>query len=224
MKEEEEQEGKGKKKEAEKRRNSKEEEDRHSREAQGEIQVVAHSNGGLITLCALNAHPELFHSVVFVGTPFSGGIGMLSDLHVGSPIGLNKRLFAKPVSFSFPTSYVFFPTDPTQSRLIPYTPTLDPTHHRHHHLPHLHRHHHHHHKESPPQQEEEGQDACQGEENVEDIDRIEEDRDDIEQLRCDFYDVAAWKENRWGLYFDESSAKRKHHHRWQRQRYSLMHA
>lgn len=75
------------------------------------VKVVAHSMGGLLTLALLNRRPEIFHSVVFAGVPFAGGIGFLPDLHVGTPVGLNRRILAPEVLFSFPSVYSLFPTD-----------------------------------------------------------------------------------------------------------------
>ncbi|KAH3743883.1 hypothetical protein Pelo_14707 [Pelomyxa schiedti] len=43
------------------------------------LQVIGHSMGGLITLAALNARPDLFDSVVFAGTPFGTGTAFLED-------------------------------------------------------------------------------------------------------------------------------------------------
>ncbi len=71
--------------------------------------VVAHSMGGLITLAVLNRNPELFHSVVFAGVPFAGGIGFLLDLHAGTSVGLNGKILSPLVLASFPSVYTLFP-------------------------------------------------------------------------------------------------------------------
>lgn len=190
--------------------NEKEEREREEEQKNEEvkIQVVAHSNGGLITLCVLNRYPELFHSVVFAGTPFEGGVGILSDLHLGSSIGFNKRLIGKPVSFSFPTSYVFFPTDPTKSHLLPNTTTTIATtdtkkpHHHHRHTHHLLFPHHRHRKKKEKNGEDCGEDeGCNGNEKEEGKKELEQERDDMEQLPCNFFDVSEWTENRWGLFY-----------------------
>jgi pimeloyl-ACP methyl ester carboxylesterase len=47
------------------------------------INVLAHSNGGVITLLALHSKPYLFAGVVFVGTPFRGLAGSYYNLKVG---------------------------------------------------------------------------------------------------------------------------------------------
>ena len=73
------------------------------------VQVVAHSMGGLITLPVLNESPEIFHSVVFAGVPFVGGIGFLPDLAEIHPTGLNSRVLSPEVLGTFPSVYSFFP-------------------------------------------------------------------------------------------------------------------
>ena len=72
------------------------------------VQVVAHSMGGLITRAALAENPELFHSVVFAGVPFSGGLGFLPDMHAGEPVGRNERILSPEVYFTFPSVYTLF--------------------------------------------------------------------------------------------------------------------
>ena len=76
-----------------------------------QVQVVAHSMGGLLTLALLNRRPDLFQSVVFAGVPFAGGIGFLPDLHSGTAVGLNRKLLAPEVLFTFPSLYTLFPID-----------------------------------------------------------------------------------------------------------------
>lgn len=73
------------------------------------IQVVAHSMGGLITRAALAQSPELFHSVVFAGVPFNGGVGFLPDVHAGVPVAFNKTILSPEVLFTFPSVYTLFP-------------------------------------------------------------------------------------------------------------------
>ena len=73
------------------------------------VEVVAHSMGGLITLSVLNRRPELFHSVVFAGVPFDGGIGFLPDLQKGTANGLNKKILSPSVLATFPSVYSLFP-------------------------------------------------------------------------------------------------------------------
>ncbi len=72
------------------------------------IQVVSHSMGGLITRAAMAQKPELFHSVVFAGVPFAGGIGFLLDMHAGNPTGRNERILSPEVYFTFPAPYTLF--------------------------------------------------------------------------------------------------------------------
>jgi pimeloyl-ACP methyl ester carboxylesterase len=81
----------------------------------GKVDVVAHSMGGLIALSALNAHPELFNRVVFVGVPFAGGIGFLPHLHVGVPTALNAEIAGRAVTATWPSVFSLFPME--QGRL-----------------------------------------------------------------------------------------------------------
>eukprot|EP01116_Phalansterium_solitarium_P009508 TRINITY_DN23681_c0_g1_i1.p1 TRINITY_DN23681_c0_g1~~TRINITY_DN23681_c0_g1_i1.p1 ORF type:complete len:394 (-),score=88.21 TRINITY_DN23681_c0_g1_i1:87-1268(-) len=72
------------------------------------VQVVAHSMGGFSTLVAMNRAPELFHSVLFAGTPFGRGIGFLTDAHLGTKVGLNSGITTPEAVFSFPSVYTFY--------------------------------------------------------------------------------------------------------------------
>jgi pimeloyl-ACP methyl ester carboxylesterase len=77
------------------------------------IEVVAHSLGGLITLAIVNRRPAMFRRVIFAGVPFTGGIGFLPDVAVGSTTGLNSRILSAAVMGSFPSMYAFLPLDGT---------------------------------------------------------------------------------------------------------------
>jgi pimeloyl-ACP methyl ester carboxylesterase len=78
--------------------------------AVGPIDVVAHSMGGLLTLAhLLTAGEAAIRRVVFVGVPFLGGVGYLSDMHLGAVTGLDRRLLAPAVQLSFTSVYAFFP-------------------------------------------------------------------------------------------------------------------
>jgi len=81
-----------------------------NKHGQSKIQVVAHSMGGYITLVLLNRRPDLFHSVIFAGTPFRS-IEYLEYLHLGSPIILNTKIKAPRVMASFGSIYSFFSLD-----------------------------------------------------------------------------------------------------------------
>jgi len=83
-----------------------------------QVQVVAHSMGGLITLVALNKRPELFQSVLFAGCPFSSGVGFLQDLHAGTQTGTNKDILSPQVLSTFSSFWVFFPTDTNSDSCI----------------------------------------------------------------------------------------------------------
>lgn len=74
-----------------------------------QIQLVAHSMGGIISLVVLNEHPDWFRHVLFAGVPFRGGIGFLEDMHVGPPTGRNRKLASPEVLFTCPASYTLFP-------------------------------------------------------------------------------------------------------------------
>jgi len=73
------------------------------------VQIIAHSMGGLVTMGVLNRRPDLVHSVLFCGVPFTPGIGFLSDLHVGDVVGANKKILAPSVLSTFTSLWVFFP-------------------------------------------------------------------------------------------------------------------
>jgi pimeloyl-ACP methyl ester carboxylesterase len=73
------------------------------------IMLVGHSNGGLLAMSALNKEPDLISKVVFVGVPFSGGVGFLEDLMVGVSTGLNSKIASPCVVQSFESIYSFFP-------------------------------------------------------------------------------------------------------------------
>lgn len=75
----------------------------------GKVTVVSHSMGGLLTLALLNKRPELFAGVVFAGVPFKGGIGFLSDLHIGAATGLNNVICGPAVLATFPSVFSLFP-------------------------------------------------------------------------------------------------------------------
>ncbi len=77
------------------------------------VRVVAHSMGGLITLALLNEAPELFADVVFAGVPFTGGSGILPDLHIGADAGINSRILAPHVAATFTSLYCLFAADGT---------------------------------------------------------------------------------------------------------------
>lgn len=81
------------------------------------VQVVAHSMGGLIAFIALTRRPDLFHSVLFAGVPFSGSVSFLRDMHAGTSTGFNKRILSPQVLFTFTSPYVLFPGDPNDSGL-----------------------------------------------------------------------------------------------------------
>jgi pimeloyl-ACP methyl ester carboxylesterase len=77
------------------------------------IVLVGHSNGGLLAMSSLNKNPELVSKVVFVGTPFSGGVGFLEDLMIGVNTGINSKIVSPCVVQTFESIYSFFPRENT---------------------------------------------------------------------------------------------------------------
>ncbi len=75
------------------------------------VRVIAHSMGGLLTMAAMQAEPELFDTVFFVGVPFSGGVGFLDNLHQGVSTGINSKILSPEVFSSMPSAYSLFPTE-----------------------------------------------------------------------------------------------------------------
>jgi hypothetical protein len=62
-------------------------------------------------MSALNKHPENISKVVFVGTPFSGGVGFLEDIMIGVSTGINSKIASPCVVQSFESIYSFFPRE-----------------------------------------------------------------------------------------------------------------
>jgi pimeloyl-ACP methyl ester carboxylesterase len=75
----------------------------------GPVRIVAHSNGGLVTLHALHEGMEGVEHILFAGVPFAGGVGFLEDMHTGTASGLNKKVLSPAVVATFPSVYAFFP-------------------------------------------------------------------------------------------------------------------
>jgi pimeloyl-ACP methyl ester carboxylesterase len=82
--------------------------DIQSRNGGAKVRVIGHSMGGMLTLAAVNTHPELFAKVVLAGSPLGGGIGFLPDLTDGDATGLNHGLMAPAVVATFPSVFCFF--------------------------------------------------------------------------------------------------------------------
>ena len=82
------------------------------------VQIIAHSNGGLITYAAMVDQPELVHSIVFAATPFGGGIGRLEDLQLGLKTGWNRSITSPEVMQSFVTTFAFFPLPNESSQVF----------------------------------------------------------------------------------------------------------
>eukprot|EP00123_Amoebidium_parasiticum_P021781 comp7369_c0_seq1/m.3062 comp7369_c0_seq1/g.3062 ORF comp7369_c0_seq1/g.3062 comp7369_c0_seq1/m.3062 type:complete len:392 (-) comp7369_c0_seq1:136-1311(-) len=73
-------------------------------------QVVCHSMGGGLGLLVLNSRPELFHSVMFAGTPFfPGSAKWVEEISVGRTVGVNYKTLSADVAFSFASCFAFLP-------------------------------------------------------------------------------------------------------------------
>ncbi|WCL49261.1 lipase/acyltransferase domain-containing protein [Leptospira sp. GIMC2001] len=71
--------------------------------------LVGHSMGGMISLSIENSKPNLVDKVIYVGTPFRGGIGFMDDLMLGVDTGLNSEIVSPCVLAKFRSVYGFFP-------------------------------------------------------------------------------------------------------------------
>ena len=72
------------------------------------IQIIAHSMGGLVTWSCLTQNEAValrVKKVVFAGTPFKGGPGIFDDLFIGSSTGLNHALLSREALFTFSSSH-----------------------------------------------------------------------------------------------------------------------
>ncbi|KAK4196543.1 hypothetical protein QBC40DRAFT_183264 [Triangularia verruculosa] len=81
-----------------------------AREKEKGAWVISHSLGGLITRHAVNARPELFAGVVYVGVP-QRCINILGPLRNGDAVLLNEKILTAHVNFSLRTTFVFLPED-----------------------------------------------------------------------------------------------------------------
>lgn len=81
-----------------------------------EVQILAHSMGGLITYAAMKKHPHKFApGGVLVGVPFGTGIQYLQDVHKGYFTELGTcRQFLPPAQFTFSSHWSFFPIGPEE--------------------------------------------------------------------------------------------------------------
>src|SRR6266498_254026 len=73
------------------------------------IYIVAHSNGGLISLSALHQHPHLIGGIIFAGTPFGGAPGIFGNLRHGIPLLFNKKLQDDAAHFALRTVFTLMP-------------------------------------------------------------------------------------------------------------------
>ncbi len=90
-----------------------------------QVNLVAHSMGGLVALSCLrhgsgepgSPAPDWsgavhVRRVVFVGTPFAGTPGIFDDFFVGTETVRNRALMSPEAHFSFPASFQLLPFDP----------------------------------------------------------------------------------------------------------------
>lgn len=88
-----------------------------------QVNIVAHSMGGLVALHCLRygtgpdsglptwAGARYVRKVVFVGTPFRGSPGIFQDLLKGTVTGRNTALMSVPALFSFTSSFQLLPPE-----------------------------------------------------------------------------------------------------------------
>ncbi|CAI2161962.1 15871_t:CDS:2 [Funneliformis geosporum] len=73
------------------------------------IYIIAHSNGGLISLSALHQHPHLIGGIIFAGTPFGGAPGIFGNLRHGISLLFNKKFQDDAAHFALRTVFSFMP-------------------------------------------------------------------------------------------------------------------
>lgn len=70
--------------------------------------VIAHSMGGLITHGALQQRPDLFRSVVYVGSP-SECLNILGPIRFGDSVILSDKILTYETNFMMRSSFLFLP-------------------------------------------------------------------------------------------------------------------
>jgi pimeloyl-ACP methyl ester carboxylesterase len=91
-------------------------------EGRREVNIVAHSMGGLVTMhCLLHGGAQAgerpwagaghVKRVVFIGTPFKGSPGIFDDLLVGTRTMRNRALLAPEALFTFASAFQLLPMD-----------------------------------------------------------------------------------------------------------------
>eukprot|EP00455_Lapot_gusevi_P052104 TRINITY_DN78_c0_g1_i7.p1 TRINITY_DN78_c0_g1~~TRINITY_DN78_c0_g1_i7.p1 ORF type:complete len:455 (-),score=103.36 TRINITY_DN78_c0_g1_i7:130-1494(-) len=94
-----------------------------SRKHNSTVQLIGHSNGGLLSAIVLNLNTSLIHSVVFAATPF-GGFMCAPGLQQGLPLALNTKSLDAQRFTSISAPYTFMALlpsdqeDPAAGRLI----------------------------------------------------------------------------------------------------------
>ena len=69
------------------------------------VQVISHSMRCRIALAACNTSPSLFHSNLFVGGMFAGGVGLYPMNTEGMAVGLNREYLGPGVVQTCPSMY-----------------------------------------------------------------------------------------------------------------------
>lgn len=86
------------------------------------VQLVGHSNGGVLSLTAVNEVPHLVHSVVYAGAPFKAGWASLKPFTLGWQVGLTNGNSLSADRFRGTTGYLTFapllPEDQDATHLI----------------------------------------------------------------------------------------------------------
>ncbi|OAA50756.1 phosphatidylcholine-sterol O-acyltransferase-like protein [Beauveria brongniartii RCEF 3172] len=72
--------------------------------------IIAHSLGGLLTLHAVNARPEVFSGVLHAGVPHQC-MDIHEPLRNGDAVLFNEKLLTARVNFSIRTSFALLPED-----------------------------------------------------------------------------------------------------------------
>jgi pimeloyl-ACP methyl ester carboxylesterase len=77
-------------------------------------QVIAHSNGGMVTWPLVNRRPDLFHSLLLVAPAIAGNAAIMPDLSLatepGNKVAFNKTMQTPSHWLSWPVVFYFFQT------------------------------------------------------------------------------------------------------------------
>jgi len=76
-----------------------------------QVDIVAHSMGGLVTLHCLAMGAPKVRRVVFAGVPFAGAAAIFKDLAQGDSVGRNHALLSAEALFTFASAWQLAPLD-----------------------------------------------------------------------------------------------------------------